>query len=150
MTKKGIMLGKMLHLATTAHHEQYDRGGNAYILHCLKVMHYTKSDDEEIQCIALGHDIVEDTNITFQELYDAGMSLRVVNGIKALTKMTGQTYEEYKQAVFDNSDARIVKMADLRHNTDIRRLKGIAEKDVARMVKYHQFYTELKNFGKES
>ena len=134
----------MLHIATTAHHGQFDKGGAPYILHPLKVMHYTKSNDEEIQCIALGHDVVEDTNITYQDLREQGMSERVIEGIRALTKIPGQTYDEYKQVVFSNRDAMIVKMADLRHNTDIRRLKGITEKDLARMAKYQMFYLELK------
>lgn len=144
--KKGEMLGAMLHLATTAHAGQYDKGGNPYILHPLKVMHYTKSDDEEIQCIAVGHDIIEDTNTTYQDLRNAGISERVISGIRALTKERGETYEEYKEKVKANPDAVRVKMADLRHNTDIRRLKGktVTEKDVARMVKYHTFYLELE------
>jgi len=142
--KKGTMLANMLHIATTAHHGQFDKGGAPYILHPLKVMHYTKSNDEEIQCIALGHDVVEDTNITYQDLREQGMSERVIEGIRALTKIPGQTYDEYKQVVFSNRDAMIVKMADLRHNTDIRRLKGITEKDLARMAKYQMFYLELK------
>lgn len=142
--KKGTMLANMLHIATTAHHGQFDKGGAPYILHPLKVMHYTKSNDEEIQCIALGHDVVEDTNITYQDLREQGMSERVIEGIRALTKIPGQTYDEYKQVVFSNRDAMVVKMADLRHNTDIRRLKGITEKDLARMAKYQMFYLELK------
>ena len=72
------------------------------------------------------------------------MSERVIEGIRALTKIPGQTYDEYKQVVFSNRDAMVVKMADLRHNTDIRRLKGITEKDLARMAKYQMFYLELK------
>ena len=142
--KKGTMLANMLHIATTAHHGQFDKGGAPYILHPLKVMHYTKSNDEEIQCIALGHDVVEDTNITYQDLREQGLSERVIEGIRALTKIPGQTYDEYKQVVFSNRDAMVVKMADLRHNTDIRRLKGITEKDLARMAKYQMFYLELK------
>jgi len=142
--KKGTMLANMLHIATTAHHGQFDKGGAPYILHPLKVMHYTKSNDEEIQCIALGHDVVEDTNITYQDLREQGMSERVIEGIRALTKIPGQTYDEYKKVVFANRDAMIVKMADLRHNTDIRRLKGVTEKDLARMAKYQMFYLELK------
>lgn len=142
--KKGEMLANMLVIATNAHAGQFDKGGNPYILHPLKVMHYTKSQDEEIQCIALGHDVIEDTKTTWQDLYDAGMSDRVVNGIRALTKMPGQTYDEYKEGVKANRDAIVVKMADLRHNTDIRRLKGVTEKDIARMAKYHTFYMELQ------
>jgi (p)ppGpp synthase/HD superfamily hydrolase len=142
--KKGEMLDKMLMIATNAHHGQFDRGGNPYILHPLKVMHYLKSDDEELMCIALGHDVIEDTSVTYKDLREAGISERVIEGIRALTKQPGQTYDEYKEGVFANVDAMRVKMADLRHNTDIRRLKGITEKDIQRMVKYQTFYMELK------
>lgn len=142
--KKGEMLAKMLVIATNAHAGQFDKGGNPYILHPLKVMHYTKSQDEEIQCIALGHDVIEDTSVTYQDLRDAGISDRVISALKALTKVPGQTYEEYKAGVFANRDAMVVKAADLRHNSDIRRLKGVTEKDVARVAKYMQFYSEIQ------
>lgn len=143
--RKGEMLGAMLVLATNAHAGQFDKGGNPYILHPLKVMHYLKTDDEELQCIALGHDVVEDTNITFAELAHTGMSARVVEGIRALTKQRGQSYQEYKEAVFANRDAMRVKMCDLRHNSDIRRLKGVTEKDLDRMAKYQRFYLEIRS-----
>ena len=143
--KKGDMLGTMLVIATNAHAGQFDRGGAPYILHPLKVMHYLKSDDEELMCMALGHDVIEDTSMTYRDLRDAGISERVVAGIRALTKLPGQTYEEYKAGVFASEDAMRVKLADLRHNTDIRRLKGVTEKDIARMAKYHMFYMEIKS-----
>lgn len=142
--RKGEMLDKMLVIATNAHHGQFDKGGNPYILHPLKVMHYLKSDDEELMCMALGHDVIEDTDVTYKDLRDAGMSERVIKGITALTKQRGQTYEEYKEVIFGNPDAMRVKMADLRHNTDIRRLKGVTEKDLARVAKYHTFYLEIR------
>ena len=142
--KKGEMLNNMLLLATTAHAGQYDRGGAPYILHPMKVMHYLKTKDEELMCIALGHDVIEDTKTTYADLVDAGMSLRVINGIKALTKQPGQTYDEYKEIVFQNEDAMRVKLCDLRHNTDIRRLKGVSEKDIERMAKYQRFYLEIQ------
>lgn len=143
--KKGEMLNAMLVLATNAHAGQYDKGGNPYILHPLKVMHYLKTDDEELQCIALGHDIIEDTDVTYCDLMTMGFSDRVVDGIRALTKQKGETYDEYKAKVKANPDAVRVKMQDLRHNSDIRRLKNsrVTEKDVARMTKYHNFYLEL-------
>jgi len=141
--KKGELLSKMLHIATNAHHRQFDRGGNPYILHPIKVMHYIKSEDEELQCIALGHDVIEDTDVTYHDLREAGMTERIINGIRALTKVPGQTYDEYKEGVFANVDAMKVKLADLRHNTDVRRLKGVSEKDIARMEKYHRFYLEI-------
>ena len=68
----------------------------------------------------------------------------MIKGIRALTKQPGQTYEEYKDGVFANIDAMRVKMADLRHNTDIRRLKGVTEKDIARIAKYQVFYMEIQ------
>jgi (p)ppGpp synthase/HD superfamily hydrolase len=142
--KRGVMLASMLQLATNAHADQFDRGGTPYILHPLKVMHYLKTDDEELQCIALGHDVIEDTDVTYKDLFDAGMSERVLHGINALTKRLGETYEEYKERVFSNEDAMKVKLCDLRHNTDIRRLKGVREKDLERMAKYQRFYLEIQ------
>jgi GTP diphosphokinase / guanosine-3',5'-bis(diphosphate) 3'-diphosphatase len=142
--KKGQMLDKMLVIATNAHAGQFDRGGNPYILHPLRVMSYLNTDDEELMCIALGHDVIEDTKVTYRDLRDAGICERVIAGIRALTKLPGQTYDEYKEGVFANVDAMRVKMADLRHNTDIRRLKGISEKDIERMAKYQKFYLELQ------
>jgi len=141
--KKGELLNKMLVLATNAHSGQYDRGGNSYILHCLKVMHYLKSDDEELQCIALGHDIVEDTDVTYKQLVEEGFTERIIKGIQCLTKQRGESYDEYKLRVFSSEDAMKVKLADLRHNSDIRRLKGVTEKDIARIEKYHRFWLEI-------
>lgn len=141
-------LSNMLIIATQRHDGQFDKGGAPYILHPLKVMHYLRSDDPELQCIALGHDLIEDT---FKDQRDGegylrsrGFSERVIDGILALTKREGQTLERYKAQVMANKDAVKVKMADLRHNSDIRRLKGATAKDFDRMAKYHQFYLELK------
>lgn len=133
----------MLVLATNAHSGQFDKGGNPYILHPLKVMHYLRSEDEELQCIALGHDVIEDTDVTYKLLVEEGFTERVIQGIRALTKVPGETYDEYKLRVFANPDAMRVKMADLRHNTDIRRLKGATEKDILRTEKYYRFYLEI-------
>lgn len=141
---KGELLNKMLVLATTRHAGQFDRGGNPYILHPLKVMYYLKSNDEELQCIALAHDLVEDTDTTYDELRSMGFTERVIEGIAALTKLPGESYDQYKERVKANPDAIKVKMADLRHNTDIRRLKGVTEKDLARVEKYQRFYLELQ------
>jgi (p)ppGpp synthase/HD superfamily hydrolase len=138
------MLGKMLVLATNSHDGQLDKGGKPYILHCLKVMHYLKTDDEELMCIALGHDLIEDMKVTYYELNELGFSERVIDGIWSLTKQHGLSYDAYKEQVFANEDAMRVKLCDLRHNSDIRRLKGLTQKDFDRMVKYHQFYSEIK------
>jgi len=142
--KKGEMLSKAIHIATNAHHGQFDKGGKPYILHCFRVMNYLDSDDEELQCMCLLHDVAEDTKITFQDMRDAGMSDRVITALRLVTKMPGQTYEEYKDGVTSNLDAMKVKKADLTDNSDIRRLKGISEKDIERTVKYQRFYLEIE------
>lgn len=145
--KKGKMLEAMLRITTNAHANQFDRGGQPYILHPLKVMHKLNTTDEELQCIALGHDVIEDTDITYADLAEAGMTARVIEGIRSLTKVPGETLDEYKVRVKQNPDAVKVKMQDLRHNSDLSRLKGITEKDVARMTKYMIFYNELKEIS---
>lgn len=138
------MLSEMLLLSTQFHYNQLDKGGNPYILHPLKVMYYLKSDDVELQCIALGHDLIEDTACTYQLLRQAGMTERVIEGIRAMTKLPGQAPEEYLQQVLSNRDAMLVKLCDLRHNSDIRRLKGVTAKDIARIEKYHNMYLTIK------
>jgi (p)ppGpp synthase/HD superfamily hydrolase len=146
---KGQQLSHMLTLATQRHDGQFDKGGMPYILHPLKVMHYMRTDDEELQCIALGHDLIEDTFQSVREgmqfLSTRGFSERVVRGIADLSKVDGEDFERYKERVKANPDAVAVKMADLRHNSDIRRLKGVTPKDIERIEKYHRFYLELRD-----
>jgi len=143
--KRGEQLNKMLVLATTEFSGKFDRGGSPYILHCLKVMYYLKTEDEELQCIGLGHDLVEDcSGVTYVRLREMGFTERVIEGIRAMTKVPGETNEEYMVRIKANPDAIKVKLCDLRHNSDIRRLKGVTAKDIARIEKYHQMYLELK------
>ena len=141
---KGQMLSKMISLATERHAGQFDKGGRPYILHPLTVMHRLRTDDEELQCIAVGHDLVEDTGINAHDLIAMGFSERVIHGIMALTKHDHIGERDYRAKVKSNPDAIRVKIEDLRHTSDLRRLKGVTEKDVARMVRYHEFYLELK------
>lgn len=146
--KKGELLSIAIKIATDAHCGAYDKGGSPYILHPLKVMHYTKSADEEIMAIAVLHDTVEDCKeVTYFGLRAAGLTERIIEGVRCLTKVPGETYDEYKAKVMGCPDAIIVKKADLRHNSDIRRLKGITDKDIARIAKYSAFYMELERGG---
>lgn len=142
-TRPGSMLDAALLFAITAHRGQFDKGDRPYILHPLTVMYKLKSDDEELECIALLHDCIEDTEATYESLRMIGMTERVIAGIDALTKRRGETYEEYKERVKSNYDAVRVKKSDLRHNSDIRRLKGVTDKDLARVQRYHKFWKEL-------
>lgn len=142
--KKGEMLEKALHTMVNAHSGQLDKGGSPYAMHPLAVMALLDTDDEELQCIALLHDAVEDSNLTFSELSSLGFTDRVIDGVRDMTKMKGQTEDEYYENLKRNKDAILVKMADLTHNSDFRRLKGLRDKDIARMVKYQTRYWELK------
>lgn len=146
--RKGEMLSQMLLLVTTRFDGIFDKSGKPYILHCLKVMHYAKTEDEELQCICLGHDFIEDI---FKNDHAAGYALlrakgfteRIISGIRCMTKVEGETVDQYLDRLKTNIDAIRCKLADLRHNSDIRRLKGLTEKDFARVQKYHRMYLIL-------
>ena len=142
--KKGEMLSLALMKSTEWHFGQFDKGGNPYILHPLKVMYYLKTEDEELQCIALLHDTVEDCGITYQQLRELGFSERVIAGVRGMTKLPGETYDEAMARISSNKDSIKVKLCDLRHNSDIRRLKGVTEKDIKRIEKYQKMYQFLK------
>jgi (p)ppGpp synthase/HD superfamily hydrolase len=141
------MLATAIAIASEAHKDQFDKGGMPYILHPLKVMHYLKSNDLELMCVAVLHDVVEDSDVTYDDLKLHGMSDRVISAVRILTKVSGETSADYLAKIKSNPDAIKVKMADLRHNSDIRRLKGNTEKDVARMKKYNTMYLELKDLA---
>lgn len=132
-------------IASLTHLNQRDKSGKPYILHPVKLQHYLHHYEIPIQTIALLHDVIEDTEISGIDLLLLGFSKRVVEGVIALTKIDGEEYEDYKMRVKANKDACIVKLADLRHNSDIRRLKDKAsEKDFIRVQKYMSLYEELK------
>lgn len=139
------MLATAIALAAEKHKDMFDKGGMPYILHPLKVMHYLKTDDIELMCVAVLHDVVEDCDVTYKDLMNYGMSVRVVNAIACLTKVPGEDHEMYLAKIKGNDDAIRVKLCDLRHNMDARRLKGISDKDSKRMDKYCKMYYELKD-----
>jgi (p)ppGpp synthase/HD superfamily hydrolase len=139
------LLANAIALASERHAGQFDKAGMPYILHPLKVMHYLKSDDLELMCIAVLHDIIEDTPTTYKELEDLAFTPRIIDALKLLTRMPGQTSCKYAEGIKSNKDAIKVKLADLRHNSDIRRLKGISDKDTERLRNYNALYMELKD-----
>lgn len=137
---KGELLNKMLMLAAYKHAGQLDKSGEPYILHPLSVMHLLYTDDEELQCMALGHDLLEDTNTTQVELIE-NFTPRIVEGIRTLTRFPGETYAEYRRKVKTNPDAIRVKLADLQHNMDPSR-KWEMPKSLK--LRYYEFYHELQ------
>lgn len=147
--KRGELLSKFIILATNAHAGQIDRAGQPYILHILKVLlnvHELFGDavDEELECIAVGHDLLEDTDVTIEDILKIGGTKRITDAILALTKNSGQSYDLYVQTVLCNIDAMRVKLADIKHNADLTRLKKITKKDKERQHKYVKFYNEIE------
>lgn len=141
--KKGVLLERALVTMVNAHSGQLDRGGVPYQLHPITVMQLLNTDDEELQCIALLHDVPEDSDVTFSQLEEE-FTPRIVTAVRLLTKQRGQSYEEYCEGLKTNIDAMRVKKADLTHNSDIRRLKGVSQKDIDRAIRYHRLYLELQ------
>lgn len=133
-------------LAATGHDGQYDKGGSPYLLHVFEVMNILRTDDEELKCIALLHDWIEDdkyTKGTYQKLRENKMTERIITAIRLLTKIPGQTNDEYLEGILTNIDAIRVKKADITHNMDLTRLKGLRDKDFERMKKYTIMYSIL-------
>lgn len=136
-------LAVAIQIAATAHVAQRDKGGKPYILHPLHLMSQLLFDPQ-LATIAVLHDVIEDDpTINFTDLTHAGMSPRVVHVLKLLTHRPSDSYEDYIEGICLNYEAILVKRKDLEHNTDITRLKGIREKDVARMAKYHKAFVRL-------
>lgn len=141
-----IMLDKAISIASQAFEGKYDKGGQPYILHCLYVMNQMPENDHELRCVAVLHDIVEDTDWTLLDLREEGFSVTVVDAVELLTKKNGQSYDDYIKEVKQNDLARQVKLADLKHNSDITRMKGIEIKDMARLEKYFKAYKYLMDY----
>jgi len=143
--RKGIgmkNLDKAILLAAEAHAGQFDKGGKPYILHPLHLMQQLLFDPELAQ-IAVLHDVVEDSNMTFEQLVKLGFSNRVIDALTLLTHNPSDSYEDYILGIATNQDAIKVKRKDLEHNSDITRLKGVTDKDLERMKKYHKAFLFL-------
>jgi len=139
------MLGKAIALASKTHETHKDKGGNAYILHPIRIMMRLRTTDEELMQIAILHDVVEDApDVSLDDLVTLGFSSRVVNALRLLTHDPADDYQVYVKKIATNPDATRIKLEDLRDNSDITRLKGLREKDFERMVKYHRAFLFLK------
>lgn len=133
-TSKQPMLELALSIATKAHRGQFDKVGIDYIEHPIFVA--SQVDSEEEKAVALLHDVIEDSSVTAEELLNAGLPETVVTAVQILSKKKGQDYQTYLKTVKSNPLARAVKLADLKHNSDLLRLETITDKDLERLEKY--------------
>jgi len=124
-----------------AHKDQVDKSGMPYVFHPWHVAE--QMEDENTTIVALLHDVVEDTEMTFSDLEKFGFSNEVIEALKLLTHKPEVDYFEYIEGLSDNAIATRVKMADLQHNMDLSRLSTVTEKDVKRYEKYERCYNYL-------
>lgn len=143
------MFDKAMFIAAREHLGVRDKGGNAYILHPMRIAMRLRTNDEELMSIAILHDVVEDSKLTFDDLKAEGFSDRVITALRLLTHQKGVSYDDYIDAMQGNKDALKVKREDLRDNSDITRLKGLREKDFERMNKYIRAFAKVEQYLKD-
>jgi (p)ppGpp synthase/HD superfamily hydrolase len=129
-------------LAVEAHRGQLDRSGQPYILHPLRVMFRCQTDAQRI--VAMLHDVVEDTGRSFDDLRKLGYGDDILAAVDCVTKREGESYEAFVERAAGNPIARAVKIADIEDNLDLRRLPGVAEKDVLRLARYVKAWRRLQ------
>lgn len=137
------MFNKSLELISIYFKDKKDRGGNPYNLHCLYVMYNVKQYGLQAMIIGLLHDIIEDTEMTKEGLINLGFSFDIVQRVYVLTHKEEESYDQYIKDIFTDEICTKIKLADLRHNLDITRLKKITKKDFDRLEKYHKAYKYL-------
>jgi (p)ppGpp synthase/HD superfamily hydrolase len=141
-SKDRTELENALTIAFEAHSGQTTFAGRPYIFHPIRVMEQMETDEE--RCVALLHDVVEDTDVPL-EMLAKWFSKDVVDAVKALTHIEGVPYETYiENFVTRNRLAAKVKLADLRDNIRIERLPKISDGALRRTKKYHKAIQRLK------
>ncbi|MDG1144825.1 MAG: GTP pyrophosphokinase [Burkholderiales bacterium] len=136
------MLERAIEIAVEAHKGQVDKGGQPYILHPLRVMMSVDLELEKI--VAVLHDVVEDSNWTFEALLAEGFSIEVIEALKSVTKRSdNEDYDSFIQRAIGNPIGRKVKVADIRDNLDVTRIPELGEKDLRRISKYKKALKRL-------
>ncbi|WP_085648882.1 MULTISPECIES: HD domain-containing protein [unclassified Pseudomonas] len=135
-------LERAIAIAATAHAGQVDKGGAPYILHPLKVMLRMSSLEERI--VAVLHDVVEDCGISLEDLRKEGFSEAVLSAIESVTKVPGESYEDFVERAAQNPIGRVVKLADLEENSDLSRIDSPSWEDLERIEKYRRAIGRLR------
>mgnify|MGYP002517468293 FL=1 len=135
-------LQRAIEIATEAHKGQFDKSGNDYIGHPLRVMEMGQTEEEKIAGVL--HDVVEDSPWTFEALEAEGFSKEIIEAMRCVTKISeNENYDAFIDRVRKNPLAIAVKINDLTDNMDIRRLPYLSDKDVKRLKKYLKAYKKL-------
>ena len=128
------MVSLALDIARKAHNGQVDKAGRPYINHPVAVASMVNTDDEKT--VAYLHDVVEDTVVQLDDLKAFGFGTHIVEAVDAISRRKGESRDDYLKRVRGNSLARVVKLADLKHNSDISRIPCPLEKDYQRRERY--------------
>lgn len=123
-------------IARRAHAGQADKAGVPYIGHPAWVA--ARMQGRDAKAAAWLHDVLEDTEVTAEDLAVAGIPANVVDAVLALTRRSGESYEAYLARVAENPLAVQVKLADLEHNSDLSRIPHPTERSRARAEKYRR------------
>ena len=134
-------LERAIEIAVAAHDGQLDKAGMDYIGHPMRVMAAGSSVDEKI--VGVLHDVVEDSAWTFDQLAAEGFAPQIIEALRCLTKLEGESYDKFIARVKCNALATAVKLNDLTDNMDIRRLPYLSDKDVKRLKRYLKAYKQL-------
>lgn len=136
------MTKKAMKLCFEAHKDQVDKSGMPYVFHPFHLAE--QMHDEKTTIVALLHDVIEDTDYTFEDLRSAGFDSEIIEVLKLMTHNDSVPYMEYVTAIKSNPIASAVKLADLEHNSDLSRLDVIDEKALKRKEKYATAIALLK------
>ena len=133
---------RAIEIATQAHQGQFDKSGMDYIGHPLRVMEMGSTEEEKIAGVL--HDVVEDSDWTFEALEAEGFSQEIIEALKCVTKLSeNENYDDFIDRAKKNPLAVAVKINDLTDNMDIRRLPYLSDKDIKRLKKYLKAYKKL-------
>ena len=127
---------KALRISFEAHRNQLDKSGIPYVYHPFHLAE--QMEDEYSTCVALLHDVVEDTPITLEFLKSQGFPQEVTEAIALMTHDDDTPYFEYVKNLCKNPIAKRVKAADLAHNSDLSRFDHIDEEALERVRKYRR------------
>ena len=136
------LIERSLHIALRAYAGKTDKAGHEYILHPLRVMAKMKTDLE--MSAALLHDVIEDSEITAEQLLAEGIPAEVVEAVQCLSRNANEEYLDFVARAKKNKIAGKVKIADIEDNIDVLRLSALDEKDLARIKKYHSAWRLLQ------
>jgi len=141
-------IDRAIMIASIAHAGQKDKAGKPYILHPLRVMLTVASDKnatDEQKIVAVLHDVIEDTYVQEQQLRENGFSENIINAIKSVTKIEGESRMDAAKRTKLNPIGRVVKLADLKDNMDLSRIENLTAKDLLRVAEYEEVKKFLKS-----